>query len=448
LNISIPQDWYQLEQSDIHRNGGRSLLMHYHNNSSSQFIQSQQPEHSWFPWKFKYAPRGTWKKKENQRLFFQYLTHKLNIQKPQDWYSLKQSTVVAFGGFSLLDTYYNNSPIQFLKAMMPNHTWHPWKFKRGFWRCISTHISYFEWMCKKMNITHPEMLYALSYQSLIDLQAGQLLHHYGDSPGEFVMKMNVELEWIEWMFKGAKKWEDVRNREKFFWWISERLGVKKNKDWYLILSKNAFSQYGGSALLRGYYGDSPFAFLKAMIPNHNWIVWKFTITPMNYWKRLESHIDYFEWLREELELKTPETLYSLSQQHIIQNYGSGLVVLYGGSVVAVVRRLMPEMKWEEWMFKGNHKWENVENHKRFFNWLGEELGFHSPFDWMQLTVGDVEKLNGGPLLFRYYNSSIRQFLSAHLEGMEVIEGEEKKWEVQDWIWRNLTILLPSEKLQT
>jgi hypothetical protein len=56
-------------------------------------------------------PRGHWKDIKHQRSFFDQLAAKLNIQKPEDWYTVHLVTVLKEGG-SFVKEYYNGSIIK------------------------------------------------------------------------------------------------------------------------------------------------------------------------------------------------------------------------------------------------------------------------------------------------------------------------------------------------
>ena len=57
------------------------------------------------------TPQGYWKDKNKQREFFDELSKTLNIQKPEDWYSVPIKTVLEKGG-SFIKNNYNGSIIQ------------------------------------------------------------------------------------------------------------------------------------------------------------------------------------------------------------------------------------------------------------------------------------------------------------------------------------------------
>ena len=61
--------------------------------------------------KSKQLPHVYWKDKNKQHVFFDELAKTLNIQKPEDWYSVSVKTVLEKGG-SFVNTLYNGSVIR------------------------------------------------------------------------------------------------------------------------------------------------------------------------------------------------------------------------------------------------------------------------------------------------------------------------------------------------
>jgi hypothetical protein len=50
-------------------------------------------------------------------------------------------------------------------------------------------------------------------------------------------------------------------------------------------------------------------------------------------------------------------------------------------------------------------WNDFENHRRFFIWLGKELGYNELDDWYNITQVVINKNGGEYLLSKYYENS-------------------------------------------
>ena len=74
--------------------------------------------------------KGHWDKLENQRQFAEKLKSVLKYSEEKDWYGISRSAFVSNGGGGLLDSLYEGSPYLFLKAVYPEVSWEPWRFRK------------------------------------------------------------------------------------------------------------------------------------------------------------------------------------------------------------------------------------------------------------------------------------------------------------------------------
>jgi len=316
------------------------------------------------------------------------------------------------------------------------------------WTHLSSHTSFFIEIQSEMKISTPSDWYQLQIKHIKQKGAPFLRQCYNDSPSSFIKSQEPEHTFLPWKFKIAPHgtWKKKENHILFFKYLQNKLGVKNNEDWYSFLSQSNIQKFGGNSLITHFYNRSPIKYLKCMIPNHNWIIWKFASAPNRFWYSITSHVCYFTWLCEELKMTHPNTFYAFTGGIICEKNGS--VVLsdwYNGSPEEFVRTLNPELAWIEWMFKGSRKWDNVENHKRFFDWLGGKLGFVKSEDWKRLTASHLQKFNGIGLISAYYNGRLREFIRPHLKKWKMTE--DRKTDVQDEMRSYILQLLPLSALQ-
>ena len=142
---------------------------------------------------FSNSPRGFWKKKENQKKFFDWLGKELGYKTLDDWYNITISIIDKHGGGSMLDTFYNGSPSKALKAVYPEHKWMPWRFKKspkGFWKHFLSEIEQgknhkeilksgelellMKWMEEKLQIKHLDDWYRVSLHQIDKLCSIQI----------------------------------------------------------------------------------------------------------------------------------------------------------------------------------------------------------------------------------------------------------------------------------
>src|SRR5690348_1028461 len=97
MNVKKPEDWYNISMKDLKV---KKLVQSHYGGSLKKGIYLQAyflqwialmtiyPEHKFDASKFVASP-GYWSSIEHQREFFNSVAHKLNITKPENWYTVK-----------------------------------------------------------------------------------------------------------------------------------------------------------------------------------------------------------------------------------------------------------------------------------------------------------------------------------------------------------------------
>ena len=69
---------------------------------------------------------------------------------------------------------------------------------------------------------------------------------------------------------------------------------------------------------------------------------------------------------------------------------------FNGSPAALVMAAFPDHKWLPWMFDSapKHMWENSQNIRAYFEWLGKVLGYNSLEDWYTISVTTIKNNYG------------------------------------------------------
>ena len=62
------------------------------------------------------------------------------------------------------------------------------------------------------------------------------------------------------------------------------------------------------------YNASPSLLLSIIYPEYNWLPWKFTLTPKNYWSEPKHQRKYMDWLENELGIKDKNDWYKVKIQ--------------------------------------------------------------------------------------------------------------------------------------
>ncbi len=210
-------------------------------------------------------------------------------------------------------------------------------------------------------------------------------------------------------------WHDRENRHRYLDWLGEQLGYTKPEDWYQ-LSAQAIRTRRGSRMSREY--DTLFALLQDYRPEYQWLEWRCTMVPKGFWADRANRHRYLDWLGQQLGFTRPEDWYHLTGIQLIQWYGGTLRKEFGGSVIAIVKDYLPHYEWKEWLFTTAPQrfWQERHNRRRYLDWLGQQLGYHSLEDWYQVTYDDFVRWHGSAFLAYFHDSrlvALREYAPQH-----------------------------------
>ena len=415
LGYTEQEHWYCITKQIIENNYGSGLISNYYNGSPIKFLRGIYPDYKWLEWKLGMVS-GFRQDINNCKLFADWLGKELGYTELEHWYNIKADIIIDNDGNGILQIY-NNSPIQFVKAMFPEYEWLEWKFgmvSNGFWQNVDNRKLYTDWLGKELGYTEPEHWYCITKQIIENnYGSGGFIQYYNGSPIQFVKAMFPDYEWLEWKFGVVTTgfWQNTNNRKLFTDWLGKELGYTEPEHWYCI-TQQIVNNNDGCGLISHYYNGSPIQFVKAMFPDYEWLEWKFGFVSNGYWQDTNNHKLYADWLSKELGYTDPEHWYCITQKIINNNYGCGLISnYYNGSSIQFVKAMFPDYEWLEWKFGfvSNGYWQDTNNHKLYADWLGKKLGYTEPEHWYCITQKIINN-NNGCGLSNYYNGSPSDFI--------------------------------------
>eukprot|EP01118_Nematostelium_gracile_P007178 TRINITY_DN2324_c0_g1_i1.p1 TRINITY_DN2324_c0_g1~~TRINITY_DN2324_c0_g1_i1.p1 ORF type:complete len:335 (-),score=63.47 TRINITY_DN2324_c0_g1_i1:40-1044(-) len=203
------------------------------------------------------------------------------------------------------------------------------------------------------------------------------------------------------------------NQLAFFEWIANHLGIKTKEDWYNVVKEDVI-KYGGKDVLRSYDG-SFVRTIMSVYPDHDWLVWKFVeYVPWGTWRDKQVQKEYMIWLKNELNITQMDDWYDVTNTQIYEKRGSALLWFFGNSPSKMIMSILNEHKWDTSKF--NHKpakfWDDMDNQKRFFDHLSNQLNIKKMEDWYRITRKQLAEKRGLGLLATKYQNSIPNMLSA------------------------------------
>eukprot|EP00026_Physarum_polycephalum_P003249 Phypoly_transcript_03259.p1 GENE.Phypoly_transcript_03259~~Phypoly_transcript_03259.p1 ORF type:complete len:823 (+),score=78.04 Phypoly_transcript_03259:267-2471(+) len=166
---------------------------------------------------------------------------------------------------------------------------------------------------------------------------------------------------------------------------------------------------------------------------------------------------YLRWLGDYIGVQSASDWYFLRDTDIIVTNGAPLLAMYNGSVMEILRNVLPEENdWQPWCFVPTPRglWEDKTNHRKYFDWIAREYNVKSMDDWYNIRLGDMRKY-GAKLLEKYKDSLIVALQSVYPEHIFlpwrfnhtrkfIFEDKKYQREYLDWLGKELNITKPED----
>jgi len=403
LDFITEDDWYKLKPADLKKYKGFALYVDYYNQNRIALLSELYPDYYWLPWSFHSMPMNTWNDIKNRRDFFDWIFIQEKFKTMEDWYTMKGKEFLKYPGGYMINNLYKGSPRKAIKDIYPEFDWKDWMFVHsppGFWNNDDNCLKYIEWVKIELGYTKMEDWYDLQLSKLSKKYYGAGIHRrFGGSAILFLEYFFPDYDWIPWKFYrvGNNFWNKQENIDKYIKWLSIKIGIKKMEDWYEV-SGDIFKQNYGSGLLKDKFDFSHTKLLKSCFPDYNWLPWKFTIAPKNFWKEKINVIWYLNWLEGELGIKDKNEWYKINKDDFI--YGESIIYRHYDGYVDLLMTSFPEYNWLPWKFerKPDGFWDIKENRIKYMKWLEEKLEIKNDDDWYTYNTNDIRDNFGSSFL--------------------------------------------------
>ena len=234
-NLNSPEDWNSITFATLKSHGGGQIISKY--SSLYDCLSHLYPEYHWNPLKTKnLLGNGFWKNIENQRLFFDDIAVKYNIQSMDDWKQIKSSIIRKEGGATILKQY--SSFYDALSSIYSDLSWDPFtsrkQLPKGFWNEISNIKIFIKMVEEYYDIKKLSDWYRISLRQISNIGGSGLLNTY-----------NYKLYTILSNVYPDEKWDkDLLNQTN----------KRATQRWLFICLQRIFSKY---QLIEGYLLQSP-----------------------------------------------------------------------------------------------------------------------------------------------------------------------------------------------
>lgn len=165
----------------------------------------------------------------------------------------------------------------------------------------------------------------------------------------------------------------------------------------------------GATLLK-LYKSSPSEIVMNLIPNHEWLRWKFKNTRKGWWEVRENQLAFTEWFKHKLlfpdqpERKVSmyeglEVFYNVTIDEFNAHGGRSLIKLYNDSFIKAITTLYDKHHWLPWKFRTVPRgfWGSHTNRRQYLEWLMKHEGWKSVEDMFSEMNAQVLISRGGML---------------------------------------------------
>lgn len=146
--------------------------------------------------------------------------------------------------------------------------------------------------------------------------------------------------------------------------------------------------------------------LMEVYPEFYWKAFMFDRVPLNYWDDFGNHILYFNYLSNELNIKSLDDWYEVSlsdlrKQQKFKNISS-VLKYYGDSLINALLEIYPSspldpsFQWKIFKFKQvpKHYWNDSNNLLSFISYAAKELYIKNYEDWYNISSEQIRKMGG------------------------------------------------------
>lgn len=200
------------------------------------------------------------------------------------------------------------------------------------------------------------------------------------------------IQYSEWKLSEGVFENYPKRKPQGFWGIREthRYALEwlcKKEGWEFPFGlykakKDTFLKHNLDGLLP-FYSKSVTQTIISVLDEYEWVMWKFQMLPMGYWKDESHRISYLEWFENQMGIIKPEQWYKVSVHDFKNNHGSTLFFTYfKGNMMKTAQALYPTFEFHPWKFRRTPRNEfdmRDHNHLRYMvDTTARELGFGFP----------------------------------------------------------------------
>lgn len=287
------------------------------------------------------------------------------------------------------------------------------KIPDDYWKDKENIILFMRFVCYTNKYKEIEDWYNCAKTNIIKLGGGKLFIKFNDVIEilNFIYENNYTFYFWKLNIVPKGSWDDLNKQKEYMNWIYNKLEFKSMEDWYNLTYQQIYKNYGYTLTER--YKNYPYGILKNIYPDYDWKPWKFNMVSSKLWEIKEILDKYRDYLSKTMNINKIEDWYNINQEIIFKNDGSGLIKK-AGSLINLLKIFYPDYVWLEWKLKKTENfWVNIDNQRKYMDWLFKELKYETMEDWYKTSILIFNKNRGCGILKRYENSPKKLITSVY-----------------------------------
>jgi hypothetical protein len=195
------------------------------------------------------------------------------------------------------------------------------------WQELENRRKYLDWLGEKLKFSTMDSWYKLRDTNLLSNGGGHLLRLYDGSLGKMLSSIYSDTTWHPWIIREMESSVDPSEIRSWIEWVGKNLNVWNPEDWYRIRRSSILEFIGAKNILSIGGGTLSIPF-RIAYPEIEWYPWLFQEMDANYWYQLSNQRKFYDWLAEQINVRSLEDWYNITIRDVVDRGGGGILILY------------------------------------------------------------------------------------------------------------------------
>eukprot|EP00026_Physarum_polycephalum_P003756 Phypoly_transcript_03770.p1 GENE.Phypoly_transcript_03770~~Phypoly_transcript_03770.p1 ORF type:complete len:759 (+),score=109.95 Phypoly_transcript_03770:66-2279(+) len=362
---------------------------------------------------------------KNARTFFEQVVRKkgLDPRSPHTWYSFKREWAEEErGGATIMDQYKGGLVNTFL-TLFPNIGLDETKFeiRNQFYRDVRNRRQWFDNFAKRNRFDPrvPSNWYSITSEKIFSEPGSRpVLRYHNNNYIRALVSLFPEVEFEKTQFSSplVLYYNDPTHRREFFEKVAKERGFDPlvPDNWYPLIRSDLISSAKGAGNVLAHHGYSMVQALLDLFPDIGLDQSNFAAPPrkhkvdLGYRRRL-----YEDFARKQgFDPLIAENWYSVSYKDLRDAKKLRSILTKGLNLAKALKKLFPDVHFDEFKFKQTGMWNDAKNRKRAFDSVAEEFKFDPLYldNWYSIPRTMLLKKKGISTILDRHSFNLRKAL--------------------------------------